>query len=764
MGGRTKILLLAGLMFLILLLFTFPLWSAHRLPFQGDVIGSDVTDLNFPARELYSAGLKEGRIPWWNPYIGCGFSQLAEGQGGYLYPLNLLLFFILDPVPAFNFSLIVSLFLSLVFCYLLLRHYGCGSFASLFSATAFTFSGFVMTRLKFTYMIQSLCWIPLAVYGLEKTFDTGKLTWLLLTSLAMAMQLLAGGPQFFLITACALLILFCWRLGFTLAAPREDRVVGNARGILLLVLAFIICIALSLALSAPQLLPQAEGFPYSERSRGIDYSWSLGTPMQPRNLVQFFSPYQYGNPARGDYDIKQDFFWENVAYPGLLTLVIALVALLFLSRRDRTLQVWILIGFLALVAALGDNTPLAGWMWKYLPGFKMFRFWQRFLVLTVMALCILAAKGVDLLLSLFRERSPSRGAVAVLLLFVLLVDLGLFGHGQLSTIDAERMREENRTAQWIAEQLGENDQGSRIAVLGQGDVWEEAVREARGWKGDKDYFYQYLEFLPPNHSSLFRLPGVTQYGDYGIYRMKMLDTMTNYVYLRGEGWTADTTRTAVNILAVEGVKYLITPFVLEEEGLEEVHAVETDLKGVTLRIYRLTAARPRAFMVQRYEVVETGDLITAKELVELMGNRAGGGEGIILEREPDLAFGPGPSGEARITEMNPERVTVEVDTPGGGLLFLSDSYYPGWHAYVDGRERPILRADLAFRAVELEPGRHLVEFVYRPSSLYMGIPICAAALVLILLLLLYHRRTKGLDVGDGPLVRVSNGRGEGKDS
>ena len=57
---------------------------------------------------------------------------------------------------------------------------------------------------------------------------------------------------------------------------------------------------------------------------------------------------------------------------------------------------------------------------------------------------------------------------------------------------------------------------------------------------------------------------------------------------------------------------------------------------------------------------------------------------------------------------------------------LTDPYYPGWRAFVDGEETPILRADYLFRAIALPPGSHEVRFVFAPPSLQRGAILSAA--------------------------------------
>jgi uncharacterized membrane protein YfhO len=57
---------------------------------------------------------------------------------------------------------------------------------------------------------------------------------------------------------------------------------------------------------------------------------------------------------------------------------------------------------------------------------------------------------------------------------------------------------------------------------------------------------------------------------------------------------------------------------------------------------------------------------------------------------------------------------IDVEASSRGYLVLNDPYHPWWSAELDGREVPILQANVLFRAVAVEPGRHRVRFVFRP--------------------------------------------------
>lgn len=734
------------LMLAVLALFTFPFLSSHRLLFMGDITTSDVTELNFPARNLLSASLKEGRLPLWDPDIGCGFPLHAEGQSGMLYPLNLLLFRVLSPVLAFNLSVAFSLFLALLFTYILSRLYGMSRPSSLFAAIAFTFSGFVVAKLKFTYMVNSITWLPLAVYGLEKAMRSRKLKFLALTASALALQLLAGGPQIFFITLLLLACIFAWRLAFLLAEPGYGTAGSRLRSAIRLSLCFIIVVLLAVSLASPQFLPQVAGYPHFNRSSGMDFNAVLSMPMQPKSLSLFFSPYQHGNPARGTYDLRRHLFWEDVAYPGLLTLVLSLAALIFLSRKDRDVALWFLLSLVSLLVALGDNTPLAGFLWKYVPGFNMFRFYQRFMLVTVLGMSVLAGKGLDHVLRAHAGSRIFRAGTAVLALAVLVTDLGLFAHAQVSTIDAERMLAPSETALFLRDNLG-GEGGYRYVSLGEDLAWKKAYAQAGGWKEDKTPYYAYYSFLPPNFNDNFSLPNAQQYGAYGLTSVKALWGLTYYARGAEKGGEYRLPQCVSAALAMQGVKYVVTPLVLTGNGLREIAADETGVTGLSRHIYELENAVPRAAVFTSYEVVENAEFLTLTQLDDLLSPYTRVNERVILEEDPPPLFEPSAegAGSARIVDSSPSRVVVEVDAPRGGILVLSDAYYPEWHAYVDGAERETMKANIALRGVALEPGTHTVEFVFRPSSLHQGFFIGGAGLVLLLLMLAYGHKTRWLE-------------------
>lgn len=109
---------------------------------------------------------------------------------------------------------------------------------------------------------------------------------------------------------------------------------------------------------------------------------------------------------------------------------------------------------------------------------------------------------------------------------------------------------------------------------------------------------------------------------------------------------------------------------------------------------------------------------------------------IILAEKPVSGLSetsPGPTGRVEIVERQPNSVRISADLFHPGFVLLLDRFDPNWHATVDGREVPILRANQMFRAVKCDAGRHEIHFYYRQAGLRAGATISVATLVLLAL-------------------------------
>ena len=228
---------------------------------------------------------------------------------------------------------------------------------------------------------------------------------------------------------------------------------------------------------------------------------------------------------------------------------------------------------------------------------------------------------------------------------------------------------------------------------------------------------------------------------------------------------------ATHLIDLYGVKYItsVTPldknnkFELIDARLEGLEGKREDLLNEnTIKLYKNRNPLPRAWLVEGYQVMDSGAMLSrmtsrdfrpdeevlfeedpkwinpppspfAKGMLgglkeSLSGAQNKGVRGgpplqrTNVVREPPVpAYGrQGLSQKVEIISESNNGLDLQVKAAENELLVLSDTYYPGWKAFVDGEETKIYRADYTFRAIPLNAGEHRVEFVYDPISFKLG--------------------------------------------
>jgi Bacterial membrane protein YfhO len=108
-------------------------------------------------------------------------------------------------------------------------------------------------------------------------------------------------------------------------------------------------------------------------------------------------------------------------------------------------------------------------------------------------------------------------------------------------------------------------------------------------------------------------------------------------------------------------------------------------------------------------------------------------------------------GQAHVLTRENGRITIEVDSPVDAYLVVAESFYPGWNASIDGNSVPVAEANLAFQAVRVPVGKHVVVFSFFPQSLLLGLGAATAGLaVLFLYLPSAHRMRRARRSAGGP--------------
>jgi len=182
------------------------------------------------------------------------------------------------------------------------------------------------------------------------------------------------------------------------------------------------------------------------------------------------------------------------------------------------------------------------------------------------------------------------------------------------------------------------------------------------------------------------------------------------------------------ILRLQAVEFLIAPYQVGGPECRLLSSYESYQSGPHVFVHQLKNPLSRAFVV--------GDRILASETSQIvpmvLSPNFDPSRTVILE-EPSPVGEPEARGSFITWERDdPQEIILKVQMKGNGYLVLSDTFYPGWNATVDGQPARILKANSNFRALWLTKGEHGVDFVYEPRSFRLGLMVSLVAWIIFL--------------------------------
>ncbi|HEU0169096.1 MAG TPA: YfhO family protein, partial [Chloroflexota bacterium] len=356
-----------------------------RILFQDRAIaGLDVLDYFAPYRTLAQQAIDSGRLPLWNPDIFGGVPFLANIQSAVFYPLTGL-FYLVDEPTAYTWNIVLHAFLGALFMYLFARRaLAAARPACVIAAVMFAFGGFLGGQTGHLNQFSAAIWLPALLLCWDLA-ASGRLLYVLLGALVVALQFLAGHTQE------SYLLLVCLGLYAAWTTLFEMRFSG-ARSIGINVVVLLIVVGLGAGLAAAQLVPTSELTSWSIRSSGLSYADATTFSLEPRMLLEALLPPFFDRDM-----VLQPGGTEFLGYVSIMGLALAAAGVV-LGRRHRT---WffatLVLGAVAL--ALGKNDPAYPLLFKVMPGFNLFRVPARWLFLSTFGLSALAAVGADALLA-----------------------------------------------------------------------------------------------------------------------------------------------------------------------------------------------------------------------------------------------------------------------------------------------------------------------------------------------------------------------------
>lgn len=698
-------------------------------PALGTVFPYDLLFYYAPVLERAAARLAAGELPLWNPAWCSGMPLLATLQVAALYPPTWLALVLplTAAIPAGLALHGVGGGLGMAF---LCRALGASLLASALASVLFVFA-LLLGQSFWPPQVATLAWLPWIAAASERVLRDGRwLAWVGLT-LAVALQLLAGFPQFVLYTSYLVAFRGALVLARELAAGRlAPRAAALRAG------AAAAAFALGAGLAAVQLVPTLELAGESLRAAPLpaaELQYRTGErTLALRELLR--------NAVDPAPKLVSFGYGRGTGYLGALTLVCIAAAAVAPGRRAESLA-WLAFGGVAGLLSFGPDGPGAPLYALYtaLPTGRTFRDPERLRALTLVAAVVLAAYGFDALRAALRGRGGrvvllASGAVALLLLAasplqaawrlglpllalllassrpalapacavallaIVALDLGL------ATEHAGSLR--GLPVDW-ARQLHSRD--GRLTLPDA--VGRTFVTRAGEGRLATPSFDPMLPLAP--------LDAARRIACYEPLAPRPWATLQRRMNRGGPlHGILDSAGAAAFPTLYDATSTTLIVETREQPG-GAVRAEPIPNPDTLPRAYLAFAARVAPAEASLLRLLDpAADLRSAVEVESPVGLPARAPDGTALQ-------------PAEIVVDEPERVVVRAEATAPALLVLTDTYFPGWEATVDGVPAPIVRANGAHRAIAIAPGAHEVELRYRPASLRRGALVSAGSVFLL---------------------------------
>ncbi len=713
-----------------------------------------------PAYTYTGKSLMRGEFPLWNTHWFAGYPHFAVPSNSVLYPTTIL-YGLFDFASATKMLVLGHVYLFAALNYLLGRDLYRSRFAAFFLALCAVLGSAVHWPLSAgnLWTITTIAWLPLALMLLRRILNSGRPVWTLALAPVITLMYLGGDPP---TTAFALIFLAVYTVSM-LAAPLILRS-ESRRSLALKGALCVAAVAAGLALAAVQLLPSQEFIEQSVRKDGVTYRYFVG----PFNATLFDS-----------YRIATVESLASISYvAGKVTLGLTFAALVGYAWREAV-AFWIVT---ALFWAFGSvSEPFYEAVIRHIPVLNGIRGGTPFALIAIYVSYLLAGSGLDALIAsapsprsrrapwivasavsggflavaafndprfaasvvtvpmlaalaaaVFWKRLP-RAAVAVAL-FALVASESVARFGMEGYRgDPERLEVNDRFTAF-SESREDID---RILILGPS---QSRIRQGAAvtlLTGDRNLEGYHALFLHRYARLLRDVAGVPiakldpdgrldQQGDYGFR------------------W--------LNTAALPVVDLLNVRYILRNGGIDPFIKSEIDRRSGRfsfkvadgLRVYENHGALPPLFPIHEIAAVPNEDAAVALLRDGAFDYR----RRVTLSPEfatpPSLAPATGPE-PITLTQYGPNAIEAKVSLTAPALLVLSEMWYPGWYAQIDGGPaQPTLCVNIALQATPVPAGDHTVRFFFRPQSFINGLIISAvtALLWLACAIFLFRRRNK----------------------
>lgn len=760
------------ILFLLLLILVIIFFN-KVLFFKESFCYRDIYRYYYPYKYFASESIRNCEIPLWNPYIFCGVPFIAALQSQVFYPLSIICY-IFPFQLAFNLFYVIHYFLAALFMYFLAKKWGLSRISCVFSSIAFAFSGYMLSVLDMTSTLSSVIWLPLLVLILDiiKEKIKDKKGWglqLILFAVIFGFLILGGEP-----TIAYLSFMFLFFYSFISFNKNQKKLIPKT----LLILIF--GIVLAVLFISVQLIPFFEYMLLSDRLADVPDLYKTGWSIPFSQLITFVIPHISGDITLQYvpwFDFTQQ--WLKSTYFGFLTILFVLIGII-LNSQNKSRRWFLGIVILASVfLSLGHNTSIYKIFYSYLPGLKLIKHPAKFIFLAVFCISIASGCGLDYLIKLkkFNQQSLKKVLYSfisvfspIFILFFLAPKI-FFTHRYLAgEVDGIYIYKIILTSIifflmaivlvlfHLKNMIKPKTTGYLAVIILIVDLFLNGYFINPTLKND---FYaaipEYAKFLKSHKNN--RILTVYEGSEHNYtYGRNFQDSMENgkmslypnlniiYDIYNADGYESLIFKRHNDIFSIPkkfpslrtgrflsflSVDYLVTFWKIQESPILKLKYEKY------IKFYEFSRPLPRAYLSydnvfcedQFSSFSKLQDLVFAGDkkldpfqnaVIDLNGERARQFEKFHYNRSIE---------PADIVFYSANSAVVRAESSSDCFLILTDTYYPGWKAYVDGKETKIYEANYLFRGVPLDKGSHIVKFVFSPFSYKIGLIITVFSLI-----------------------------------
>ena len=755
----------------------------QNLPYKNT--GWNQLRIYFPFYKVTLESFKNLLIPFWNPYVFSGHPHLADFQTAIFYPLNIFGLF-LPQIEFWHLLRLTPTILAGFFTYLFLKNLKLSNLASFFGAITFGFSPFILTWGEEVVMSpHSIVWLPLILFAIDKYLKSKKRKFLTIIAFSSAFSLFGGYMQTSIYLFIFVLFYLVLRIGvknFFLSQKSWK-----------LALAFL----LGAGIAAIQLFPSAELYFNSARSDIRLTETLFSFLLSPKSLLTYLIPDFFGHPATWNFfrpGVAQ--YYEGIMFVGVAALIFASLAV-FTKKRGKLVVFLVIFGIISLLTTL--DIPTSHLFLSLPVPFLSTSIANRVLFIPAFCLATLAAIGMQKWLS-SKEKNILTAVCSFGFLYALIAvwlvgikflnlkvfDQAIFSSPQNIVVSLRNMAIPAAvfliTAIIIIFATLKNNYKKQAAFLiiavafahifyfsqkyisftERKNIFPTSTLLTfisqnqgiyRSWGMgsaflENNFASQYKIFWPEGYDSLNN----RAYSEF-TYAMQG-NMISDFIFRADAGLGRGKSDELINNLArrklinLVGVKYVIAKteeqFILEKNNYKKVY------QDGNFSVFENLEVIPRVFLASNYEgppqvysenkterqiKKERRKLIPQKLLSDSFDL-----PNVLILDEPSPISPQFGKGSVEIISYKPQEVIIKTKSEEPKLLFLSDNFYPGWKAEVDGEKTGILRANYTFRAVPLIGGEHTVRFYYDSDLFKLG--LITSAISLGAVVLLYFRKNR----------------------